>query len=223
LKQKLSGALLLPEDAGYADAKVGFNPLFDQQKPAAVAKCSSADQVRDCVLAAAGRVPIAGRSGGHSYAGYSTPTGGLVIDVAPMSQIQIKDERTVVIGAGAKLKDVYEVLAQSRRCLPAGTCPTVGIAGLTLGGGVGVLTRKYGLTCDHLLSAEVVAADGRILTASAESEPDLYWALRGGGGGNFGIVTSFTFSTDPAPNLVVFSLKFPTGSAATVFMPGRIG
>jgi FAD/FMN-containing dehydrogenase len=114
------------------------------------------------------------------------------------------------------MKEIYAALAKAGRCLPAGSCPTVGIAGLTLGGGIGVLARKYGLTCDHLVSAQIVTADGRLRTASADSEPELFWALRGGGGGNFGVVTSFTFSTEPAPALTVFSLHFPAGSSGDV-------
>jgi FAD/FMN-containing dehydrogenase len=216
LRGKVSGGLLLPGDSGYDQAKHVFNPLFDSRKPAAVAKCASPEEVQACVVAAASRVPIAARSGGHSYAGYSVPDGGLVVDVGPMSKVDVRSDGTMVVGAGARLKDVYAALEKAGRCLPAGTCPTVGIAGLTLGGGIGVLTRKYGLTCDHLVSAQIVTADGKLRTASAQSEPDLFWALRGGGGGNFGIVTSFTFSTDPAPSLSVFSLRFPAGSAAAV-------
>jgi FAD/FMN-containing dehydrogenase len=100
--------------------------------------------------------------------------------------------------------------------LPSGSCPSVGIAGLTLGGGQGVLTRQFGLTCDRLLSTQVVTADAVLRRASREFEPELFWALRGGGGGNFGVVTSFTFDTVPAPELTVFSLPFPAGSAAEV-------
>jgi FAD/FMN-containing dehydrogenase len=216
LRGKVSGGLLMPGDSGYEQAKRVFNPLFDTRKPAAVARCASPEDVRACVLGAASRVPIAARSGGHSYAGYSVPDGGLVVDVGPMSKVDVRGDGTAVVGAGTRLKDVYSALEAAGRCLPAGTCPSVGIAGLTLGGGIGVLTRKYGLTCDHLVSAQIVTADGELRTAAADSEPDLFWALRGGGGGNFGIVTSFTFSTEPAPDLSVFSLRFPAGSAAAV-------
>jgi hypothetical protein len=216
LREKVSGGLLRPGDSGYEQAKHVFNPLFDARKPAAVARCVSPQDVQACVLGAGSRVPIAARSGGHSYAGYSVPDGGLVVDVGPMSKVDVRPDGTAVIGAGARLKDVYAALARAGRCLPAGTCPTVGIAGLTLGGGLGVLMRKYGLTCDHLVSAQIVTADGKLRTASADAEPDLFWALRGGGGGNFGIVTSFTFSTEPAPDLSVFSLRFPAGSVAGV-------
>jgi FAD/FMN-containing dehydrogenase len=212
---KMSGRLLRPDDRDFPAAKRVFNPLFDERNPAAVAQCATPEDVQACVTAAAGRVPMAARSGGHSYAGYSVPDGGLVIDVGALSKVDVQGDR-VVIGAGARLKDVYAALGRSGRCLPAGTCPTVGIAGLTLGGGIGVLTRKYGLTCDHLVSARVVTADGKPRTASADSEPDLFWALRGGGGGNFGIVTEFTFSTVPAPRVSVFSLRFPAGTATDV-------
>ncbi|MEQ0562942.1 FAD-dependent oxidoreductase [Amycolatopsis sp. NEAU-NG30] len=215
LRSKLTGGLLRPGGDGYDTAKRAFNPLFDSNNPVAVATVSTAQDVQACLQSAAGRVTIAARSGGHSYAGYSVPEAGLVVDVAALNKVEIQGEQAV-IGAGAKLKDVYEALGKAGRALPAGSCPTVGIAGLTLGGGIGVLARKYGLTCDHLTSAHVVTADGRLLTASADSEPDLFWALRGGGGGNFGIVTEFTFDTDPAPNLTVFSLRFPPGSAADV-------
>ncbi|MFJ9783800.1 FAD-binding oxidoreductase [Amycolatopsis sp. NPDC101161] len=215
LRGKLTGSLLRPGTDGYDSAKRAFNPLFDGNNPVAVAKVTSAQDVQTCVQAAAGRLTLAARSGGHSYAGYSVPESGLVVDVSGMNKVEIRDTQAV-IGAGAKLKDVYAGLAAAGRALPAGSCPTVGIAGLTLGGGIGVLARKYGLTCDHLSSAQVVTADGKLVTASATSEPDLFWALRGGGGGNFGIVTEFTFDTDPAPNLTVFSLHFPAGSATGV-------
>ncbi len=215
LRTKLAGGLVRPGGDGYSTAKRAFNPLFDGNNPVAVASARNAEDVQACVQAAAGRLTLAARSGGHSYAGYSVPESGLVIDVAAMNKVDIRGTQAV-IGAGAKLKDVYAGLAAAGRALPAGSCPTVGIAGLTLGGGIGVLARKYGLTCDHLSSAQVVTADGKLVTASASSEPDLFWALRGGGGGNFGIVTEFTFDTDPAPNLTVFSLHFPAGSAAGV-------
>jgi FAD/FMN-containing dehydrogenase len=216
LRQKLPGGLVLPGEDGYAAAARVYNPLFDRRRPAAVASCERPEDVQACVeVAAAARLPIAARSGGHSYAGYSNADGALIVDLGPMSSVDARGD-TAVIGAGARLIDVYSGLDAKGRCLPAGSCPTVGIAGLTLGGGIGVLSRKFGLTCDSLESAQVVKADGSLVTASSESEPDLFWALRGGGGGNFGIVTSFTFTTPAAPELTVFSLEFPAGSAADV-------
>ncbi|MEU1426648.1 FAD-dependent oxidoreductase [Nocardia sp. NPDC005746] len=217
LRQRLTGTLNLPSDSGYGTAKLAFNPVFDSRRPAAVAQVTNASDVQACVNAAASaRIPVAARSGGHSYGGYSTPDNGLVVDLGSMSGVEVKPDGTAVIGAGARLMDVYSALAKAGRCLPAGSCPTVGIAGLTLGGGLGVLTGKYGLTCDNLISAQVVTADGTVRTASATSEPDLFWALRGGGGGNFGIVTSFTFKTVAAPQLAVFQVRFPAGSLTEV-------
>ncbi|UOX86530.1 FAD-binding oxidoreductase [Amycolatopsis sp. FBCC-B4732] len=215
LRGKLTGNLLRPGADGYDTAKRAFNQLFDNKNPVAVVTASTAQDVQASVQAVAGRASIAARSGGHSYAGYSVPDGGLVVDVAGLDKVEVQGSQAV-IGAGAKLKDVYAALGRAGRALPAGSCPTVGIAGLTLGGGIGVLSRKYGLTCDRLSSAQVVMADGRLVKASADTEPDLFWGLRGGGGGNFGIVTEFTFDTDPAPDLTVFSLHFPAGSAADV-------
>ncbi|HEV7649989.1 MAG TPA: FAD-binding oxidoreductase [Actinophytocola sp.] len=215
LRRKLGGGLVLPGDAGYPAAAQVYNPLFDARRPAAIARCRRPADVQACVeVAAAARMPIAARSGGHSYAGYSNQDKALIVDLGPMSGVDV-DGDAAVIGAGTRLIDVYAGLDAQGRCLPAGSCPTVGISGLTLGGGIGVLTRKFGLTCDMLRSAQVVKADGSVVTASLDSEPDLFWALRGGGGGNFGIVTSFTFRTAAAPELTVFSLRFD-GAAADV-------
>ena len=216
LRKALGGALAQPGDEAYDAARRSFNPLLDGRQPLAVATASTPDHVRACVeVARASALPIAARSGGHSYAGYSTPDRALVVDLAGMSRVDVREDGTAVVGAGARLIDVYRALARAGRSLPAGTCPTVGIAGLTLGGGLGVLSRKYGLTCDKLLSADLVTADSRLVHASAESEPELFWALRGGGGGNFGIVTEFAFATDPAPDvLTVFQLDFAPGAMA---------
>ncbi|MFI1200692.1 FAD-dependent oxidoreductase [Streptomyces sp. NPDC020883] len=216
LRQRMRGTLLRPKDPGFEDARKLFNPLNDDHVPAAVAQCESVADVRESVLAAANRVPLAARSGGHSYVGYSAPHGGLAVDLRRMSAVEVQPDGTAIVGAGAILRDIYHALGQANRCLPAGSCFTVGIAGVTLGGGIGVLQRKFGLTCDHLVAAEIVTADGRTLTVSASRTPDLFWALRGGGGGNFGVVTQFTFSTDPAPALTVFVIGFPSGKVTEV-------
>ncbi len=217
LRSRLSGSLVLPGDAGYDVARRSFNRLFDERLPAGVVRCVRPEDVQLAVeVAATSKLPIAARSGGHSYAGYSTPDQGLVVDLAKMAGVEVRPDGTAAVGAGTRLIDLYAALAAAGRCLPAGTCPTVGIAGLTLGGGLGVLSRKFGLTCDRLLSATVVTSDAMLRTASAASEPDLFWALRGGGGGNLGIVTSFELSTERAPDLAVFSLGFPGGSVASV-------
>jgi FAD/FMN-containing dehydrogenase len=217
LRARLAGSLVLPGDRDYDAARRSYNPLFDSRRPAAVVRCARPEDVQACLEVAAGaRMPIAARSGGHSYAGYSTTDRGLVVDLGGMAGVDVRPDGTAVVGAGARLIDVYAALARAGRCLPAGSCPSVGVAGLTLGGGVGVLTRKYGLTCDRVTGMSVVTPDGRLRAVAQDAEPDLFWALRGGGGGNFGIVTSFTFRTEPAPDLTVFALPFPAGSAGAV-------
>jgi hypothetical protein len=142
LARKLSGPLITPDHPGYDLARRSFNPLFDNRMPAAVAQCWRIEDVQACVSAAAvAGVPIAARSGGHSYAGYSTPDSALIVDLSGLSSVQVNAGGTAVIGAGARLIDVYTVLAGVGRCLPTGSCPSVGIAGLTLGGGIGVLSQ----------------------------------------------------------------------------------
>jgi FAD/FMN-containing dehydrogenase len=213
LRARLPGGLQLPGDPGYDTARRVYNPVFDKRRPAAVARATRPEDVQACVeVAAKARMPIVARSGGHSYAGYSNADDALVVDLNPMSGVEVRADGTAVVGAGTRLIDVYTGLAKAGRCLPAGSCPTVGVAGLTLGGGIGVLARKFGLTCDRLVSARIVTAGGELRTVSATEEPDLFWALRGGGGGNFGIVTSFTFATEPAPELTVFSMRFSAGA-----------
>jgi len=213
LRTQLKGELILPADGGYGTAARSYNPRFDNHKPTAIVRCASADDVARCVdVARKAQLPIAARSGGHSYAGYSTPDKGLVLDLREMAGIQVNGD-TAEIGAGARLMEVYSALADAGRALPAGSCPTVGISGLTLGGGIGVTTRKYGLTCDKLVSANVVLADG---TQQTVDGGDLLWALKGGGGGNFGVVTSFTFATEPAPDITVFSLRYPASMTVDV-------
>lgn len=219
LRARLGGSLVLPGDRGYTAAAQSFNSLFDGRRPAAVAACATPADVQACVaLAASSRIPLAARSGGHSYAGYSVPDGGLVVDISAMTGVRLQFDNTAVVGAGTRQVDVYDGLAASGRCVPGGICPTVGIAGLTLGGGVGVLARQFGLTCDHLVAATLVTADATLHTnVSAVVEPDLFWALRGGGGGNLGIVTSFTLKSVPAPDVVVMAVSFPGVPAAPVF------
>lgn len=217
LAASLQGTLVRPNSPNYAVALQLFDPRFDSVKPAAIAYCASPADVQQCLhFARTFALPFAPRSGGHSYAGYSTTT-GLVLDVTRMNSVKVDTSSgTATIGAGARLIDVYAALAQYGLALPAGSCPTVGIAGLALGGGVGVLGRKFGLTCDALLSAQIVVADGRVLTCDASTNSDLFWALRGGGGGNFGVVTSFTFQAHQVSSLSLFTLYWPWSNAAAV-------
>ncbi|MCO1656167.1 FAD-binding oxidoreductase [Pseudonocardia humida] len=217
LRARLAGALVLPGDPRYDTARLSHNTLFDGRRPAAVAACANPADVQACLeFARTAGVPVAARSGGHSYAGYSVPDGGLVIDVAALAGVAVGADGTATIGAGARLGDVYAAVGGAGRALPAGSCPSVGVAGLTLGGGIGVLTRAYGLTCDRLVSAQVVTPDSTLRTVSGRDDPDLFWALRGGGGGNAAVVTSFEFATEAAPTVTVFSLRFAAGAAADV-------
>lgn len=217
LKNALDGQLIRPGDSLYASAAKPYNAALGVRSPAAIAKIANRADVSRCVRRVANRgIPLAARSGGHSYAGFSTPNKGLVVDVSALHKITVKANGTAVVGAGARLIDVYTTLAAHGRALPAGSCPTVGIAGSTLGGGIGVLARAYGLSCDHLKSATVVTADGDVHTVDSNHNADLFWALRGGGGGNGGIVTEFTFGTVPAPTVTVFRLTFPAARTARV-------
>ncbi|MBP2471968.1 hypothetical protein JOF53_000840 [Crossiella equi] len=217
LRRAMTGQLVRPGEAGYEAAARPWNLALPQRRPAAVAKVANRADVIACVQRAGGRgVPLVARSGGHSYAGYSTPDEGVVVDVSALNTVQVRADGTAVIGSGARLIDVYSALAASGRALPGGTCSTVGIAGLTLGGGIGVFTRPFGLTCDHLQAATVVTADGATHTVTGNRDADLLWALRGGGGGHAGIVTDFTFTTVPAPRPVTLELAFPAERTATV-------
>jgi FAD/FMN-containing dehydrogenase len=217
LRRALTGRLVLPGDDVYDTVRRPYNTVYAHRRPAAVALCADESDVARCLeFAARERIPVAARSGGHSYAGYSVPEDGLVIDLAALNAIRVADDGRARVGAGTRMIDLYDELAGAGRLLPAGSCATVGIGGLTLGGGISVVGRKYGLTCDRLLAARVVTPDGRVRRTDRHTEPDLFWALRGGGGGNFGVVTSFTFDTAPAPEVVVFTLEFPTGAATDV-------
>ena len=213
LRESLSGALVLPTQASYAQSKLVYDLRFEVAEPAAIAYAASADDVQRLVdfarMHALAPIP---RCGGHSYAGYSTGS-GLVIDVGAMNAVGVAGS-TATVGAGTRLVDLYSALAGAGVLVPGGSCPTVGIAGLALGGGVGVLGRRYGLTADVLESLQIVTADARLLHADAVTEPDLYWGSRGGGGRNFGIATTLRFNTAPIPPLALFTLEYPWAAAS---------
>ncbi|MDH6575832.1 FAD-binding oxidoreductase [Kitasatospora sp. MAP5-34] len=215
LAKDLGGLLIRPGDSRYDTASQLFQPQFDSLRPSAVAYVGGADDVATC-LAFAQRygVPVTARSGGHSYAGWSSG-GGLVLDVGKLDSVT-GDSGGAVVGAGARLIDVYAGLAGRGATIPAGSCPTVGVTGLALGGGIGVTGRAYGLTCDSLTGAEIVTADGKIRQVGPGSDDDLFWALRGGGGGNFGVVTSLSFRTHPAADCSYAFLSWPWSRAAEV-------
>jgi len=216
LARDLAGTLVRPGESSYPTARLLFDPRFDGQRPAGVAYVANAHDVSTCLaFARKFGVPFAARSGGHSYAGWSGSS-GLVIDVGRLKTVSVSGT-TATVGAGTRLIDFYHGLAAKGRAVPGGSCPTVGIAGLTLGGGIGVTARAYGLTCDSLESLQIVTANGAVVTAAGTGQfSDLFWACQGGGGGNFGVATSFTFRTVPAPEPVLFSLSWPWSKAARV-------
>ncbi|MFF7331152.1 FAD-binding protein [Streptomyces sp. NPDC008150] len=212
----LDGQLVRPGDTGWDTARLLYNTRFDGLRPAGVVYAAHPDDVRTALAyARAHGIRTAIRNGGHSYAGWSSGNGRLVVDVSALNRVRAAGG-TAVVGAGAKLIDVYRALAAKGATVPAGSCPTVGISGLALGGGHGVVSRAYGLTCDHLTAATLITADGRQLTASADEHPDLFWALRGGGTGTFGVVTELRFRTRPAPQGVTGEMSWPWSRAADV-------
>src|SRR6266480_537702 len=191
LKANLRGTLIEPADNGYDEARKVYNGMI-HKKPRLIARCADvADVIGSVKFARENNVLLSIRSGGHNAGGLGICDDGLVIDLAPMKYTRIDPAaRTVTAGGGCTWGDVDHANHAFGFAVPSGIISTTGVGGLTLGGGVGHLTRKFGLTIDNLLSAEVVLADGRRVWASAESHPDLFWAIRGGGG-NFGVVTSF--------------------------------
>ncbi len=194
LRHGLDGAVLLPGAAGYDDARAIWNAMIDR-RPGAVVRCATpADVARGVAFAAEHRLLVAIKGGGHNIAGNAVCDGGLVLDLSPMKGVVVDAAaRTARVQAGALLADVDAATQVHGLAVPLGINSTTGIAGLTLGGGFGWLSRRYGLTIDSLLGADIVTADGRTRRASAGENPDLFWAIRGGGG-NFGVVTAFDFA-----------------------------
>ncbi|MGV9418528.1 FAD-binding oxidoreductase [Streptomyces sp. NPDC003674] len=216
LARDLDGTLVRPGDAAWKTAHQLYNTRFDGLKPAAVAYVAHTADIRTTLAyATAHGIRVSIRNGGHSYAGYSSGDNRLVLDVSRLNRVRVSGGQAVV-GAGSKLIDVYRALAAKGVTIPAGSCPTVGVSGLVLGGGHGVASRAYGLTCDSLTQATLVTADGTQVTADAHHHSDLFWALRGAGNGNFGVVTELHFKTHPAPQAVTAYLAWPWSRAAAV-------
>jgi FAD/FMN-containing dehydrogenase len=192
-----------------------YNERYDGIRPLAVLVAADAEDVQAAVRWAARHdVPIAARSGGHSYAGYASVRGGLVVDLRRLDRISVsRGSGRATIGPGAQLIDVYRRLARAGATIPAGSCPSVCVGGHALGGGMGLAGRRFGLTCDNVASLRIVTADGRLVTASPSTNADLYWACRGGGGGNFGIVTGFRMRTHAVGSASWFSIRWPWSSA----------
>ena len=216
LRAALDGELITPDSAAYEAARRPALARFHNVRPLAVVRCGSTrDVTRTLAFARHSGTHVVPRGGGHCFAGRSS-TAGLVLDLSRLDAVTVRPDGSARIGAGARLAQVYDGLHRSRRAVPAGCSPTVGIAGLTLGGGLGLLGRLHGLTCDALLSAQVVLADGRVVDCDLDREPELFWALRGAGGGQFGVVTSLVFATVAEPRATRFELRWPEAAAVDV-------
>jgi FAD/FMN-containing dehydrogenase len=215
LAAQLRGPLLRPGTPHYANASVISNERYAGVHPRAIARAVVEEDVAACVrFAARSSLPFTVRCGGHSYAGYSTNT-GLVCDVRRLDAISLAaDRRSVTVGAGVLAIDLITALAAHGLAVPTGSCPTVGISGLALGGGVGFAARTMGATCDNILAVRIVTADGRVRIVDPATNPDLLWACRGGGGGNFGAVTALTLATHPVSTAAYAFCDFPWSQAA---------
>jgi FAD/FMN-containing dehydrogenase len=209
-KNDFSGQVILPDSADYESARQVWNGMIDKQ-PEIIARCKNVMDVINAIrFARANDLPLSIRGGGHNVAGYAVCDGGLVIDMANMKRVVVNPEsQTVIVEAGALWQDVDPATQEYGLATPGGEVSLTGVAGLTLGGGVGYLRRKHGLTCDNLLSVDLVTADGQVLKANTKQNEDLFWALRGGGG-NFGVVTTFEFKLHPVgPRVATVNPIYP--------------
>ena len=213
---RFRGDLLRPGSEGYEAARVVWNGMIDR-RPACIARCRSVDDVQAAIrFARDNDLPIAIRGGGHNAAGLAVCDGGMVIDLRGMRDVVVDPTaRTARAGGGATWGDFDTATAVHGLATTGGVVSTTGIGGLTLGGGLGWLMRSYGMTCDNLIGAEVVTADGQVLRASPSENPDLFWALRGGGG-NFGVVTTFEFQLHRVSNVLGGILFYPLARARDV-------
>ena len=215
LQGAIAGEVVLAGGPGYEAVRRPAIARFHELRPAAVVLCRTPEDVAETIaFAVRYGLPTATRSGGHCFAGRSS-TDGVVIDVRPMRSVAVSDG-VARIGAGARLGEVYDALIEHGVTIPAGCGPAVGIAGLTLGGGLGILGRRHGLTSDSLLGAQVVLADGRVVECDEHHDADLFWALRGAGAGGFGVVTSLVLRTLPPPAATSFHMIWPRSEAVAV-------
>jgi len=217
LRKEFGGSIVGQTDAGYDEHRAVWNAMIDK-RPAVIARCATADYVVAAVrFGRDNDIPVAVRGGGHSAAGKGTCDDGIVIDLSQMNSVEVDAAKRTVRAGGGTTWGQYDAATQAEGlATPGGVISTTGIAGLTLGGGFGWLTRRFGLSCDNLISADVVTADGRQLVCSETSNPDLFWGLRGGGG-NFGVVTSFEYRAHPVGPLVLGGLiGWPLDQAADI-------
>jgi FAD/FMN-containing dehydrogenase len=218
LSAHLQGELVVPGGAAYDEARSVWNGMIDL-RPTAIVRCMSTRDVQAAVLAAwSSELPLAVRGGGHNVAGLGTIDGGLVIDLSPLREVAVDPQtRRVRVGGGATLGDLDAATQAHSLVVPAGVVSETGVAGLTLSGGLGWLRRKWGASCDSLVGATLVTAAGDALTVTEESDPELLWGLRGGGG-NFGVVTELTFDAYPlGPEVAFLFVLYPLESAQRVF------
>ncbi|MBA2937387.1 FAD-binding oxidoreductase [Paenibacillus sp. CGMCC 1.16610] len=210
---RLTGRIVFPGNPTYHAARMEFNRRFSKF-PKIIVFCRRTQDVINAVKWARERgVRLRVRSGRHSYEAFSAVNGGIIIDVSEMDKVKVdRKNRVAIVQTGNPLARVYKKLWNKRMALPAGTAPDVGVAGLTLGGGIGLLSRKYGLTCDNLKQVKMVVASGRYgaktIVANRRQHADLLWASRGGGGGNFGIATAYTFRVRPISTVSIFSVTW---------------
>lgn len=219
LRSQLRGELLEPGHSGYDAARVVWNGMIDR-RPALIARCRNAADVAAAVtFAREHRLPVAIRAGGHNVAGYAVCDDGMMIDLSAMNGVRVAPalDRAIVEG-GALWRDVDAATAPFGRATPGGLISATGVAGLTLSGGIGWLRGRHGLSCDNLLAADVVTADGRLVRASTTENPDLLWALRGGGG-NFGVVVSFEFALHDIPPELMFCAPIYPEERASEILP----
>jgi FAD/FMN-containing dehydrogenase len=214
LRAAVRGRVIAPDDPGYDEARTVMSGEFDRRPAAIVRVADAADVQRVVAIARATGIDLAVRSGGHSAAGHCTTDGGIVIDLRDMKGLEIDAERhTAWAETGLTAREVTDAAAQHGRAIGFGDTGSVGIGGITLGGGVGYLVRKHGLTIDGLLAAEIVTADGELLGVDAETHPDLFWAIRGGGG-NFGVATRFRYRLHELDGIVGGMLVLPATADA---------
>jgi FAD/FMN-containing dehydrogenase len=222
LAGSMKGALLHPSDAGYDESRIIWNAMIDR-RPALIARCESTADVKHAVDFARNHgLLLSIKGGGHNIAGNAVCDNGLTIDLSRMNYVRVdSEEKTAAVGPGATLGDVDGETQKYGLATPTGINSTTGIAGLTLGGGFGWLSRKHGLTVDNLIGAEVVTANGEILRVNADEHPDLFWALRGGGG-NFGVVTEFNFRLhEVGPELLSGLVVYPLEQAKDALLKYR--
>ena len=211
LASEIAGHVITPDASEYESARLVENRAFDR-RPAIIVRCAnSSDVARALDFCQRPNLPVAVRGGGHSAAGYGVCDGGVVIDLSGMKRVEVDARKRVVLAeAGCRGGDLDKATQRFGLATTLGACPTVGIAGLTLGGGEGRLMPKYGATCDNLASARLVTVDGRQIEASQNSNADLFWAIRGGGG-NFGVATAFEYRLHPLGDVLTGALVYPAG------------